>query len=86
MGRVESLFFDYIRRRIDEGALAVSAAEVTEAVVPAEFAQRAAYRHALERLHRRYVIKPITNRDGVLYYYLDDSAPMDEIWREINEK
>jgi hypothetical protein len=77
MGRVEFLFFTYVKRRIEEGAPGVSAAEAMRAVVPAEhpeFAQRASYRYALERLDRRYVLTT-TTIDGTVYYRLGDGAP-----------
>ena len=96
MGRIESLFYNYIRQSIDAGALAVSHAEVMLAVVPSdrpELAQRPAYRHALDRLRRRHEINAIRNSEGVLYYFVGDAASIkllramgrDDILRQLGE-
>jgi hypothetical protein len=63
----------YIERRLAEGVLSVTAAEVMDAVVPAEhpeFRERPAYRYGLQRLHRRQILNAIDDRDGQTHYYI----------------
>jgi hypothetical protein len=73
MGTVESKMLAYIKARLEEGTLAVPATEVMDAVVPPdhpEFRERPAYRHGLERLHRRKVINAVDDRDGQRHYFI----------------
>lgn len=67
METVESKMLAYIERRLEQGALSVSTAEIMEAVVPPEhpeFRYRPAYRHGLDRMMRRHVINAIDAPDG----------------------
>ena len=77
MGPVESKMLAYIERRLGEGALSVSAAEIMDAVVPPEYPEfryRPAYRHGLDRMLRRHVINGIDGRDGTRHYFIGTHA------------
>ena len=63
----------YIKRSLDAGRLSVPAPEILDAVVPAEHPEwryRPAYRHGLERLHRRFVINAVDAPDGTRHYFI----------------
>lgn len=73
MGTVEAEMLAYIQRRLADGALSVTGAEVTEAVVPPghpEFRYRPAYQRGLERLLRRNVINAVDAPDGSRHYFI----------------
>ena len=73
MGIIESSVLDYIKRRIEAGALSVSEAEIMDAVVPAdhpEFRARPVYRYCLARLLRRRVINAVDARDGTRHFLI----------------
>jgi hypothetical protein len=77
MGAVESSMLAYIERRLEEGALSVSGAEVMDAVVPPdhpEFRERPAYQHGLDRLLRRHVINAVDDRSGMRHYFIGTHA------------
>jgi hypothetical protein len=73
MGPVESNMLAYIKRRLKEGELSVTGAEIMDAVIPSdhpEFRERPAYRYGLERLRRRHVINVIADQAGTLHYFI----------------
>jgi hypothetical protein len=73
MGPVESNILAYIKRRLEDGELSVTGAEIMEAVIPAdhpEFRERPAYRYGLERLRRRHVINAVADQAGTLHYFI----------------
>lgn len=73
MGTVESEMLAFIEGRLAEGRLSVPAAEIIDAVVPPDhpdWRYRPAYRHGLERLHRRLVINAIDAPDGTRHYFI----------------
>jgi hypothetical protein len=73
MGTVESEMLAYLERCLAEGRHSVPAREIVDAVVPAEHPEwrhRPAYRHGLERLHRRLVINAVDAPDGTRHYFI----------------
>jgi len=75
MGTVEANMLAYIKRRLDEGALSVSEAEIMDAVVPPdhpEYRSRPQYRHGLDRLRRRLVINAVLDPSGMWHYFIDN--------------
>lgn len=71
MNSTEAEMLAYIRRRHAEGAESVSASEVMAAVVPPdhpEYRFRPAYKHGLDRLHRRHVILSTRVEGGEVWY------------------
>jgi len=69
MGSVEAKMLAYIERRLEEGALSVTGAEILDAVIPPdqpEFLGRPAYRFGLERLRRRHVINAVARSTTLL--------------------
>jgi hypothetical protein len=73
MASIESNMVAYIKRRLEEGELSVTAAEIMDAVIPAdhpEYRERPAYRYGLERLRRRHVINAIADQSGALHYFI----------------
>jgi len=74
MGPVEPNMLAYIERRLGEGELSVTGAEIMEAVIPSdrpEFRERPAYRYGLERrLRRRHVINAVPDQAGTLHYFI----------------
>src|SRR3954470_4279900 len=75
MGFVEAEMLAYIQRCLDEGRLSVPAPEIIDAVVPPdhpEWCHRPAYRHGLERLHRRLVLNAVDASDGPRHYFIGD--------------
>jgi hypothetical protein len=73
MGPVESNMLAYIKRRLEEGELSVTRAEIMDAVIPSDhpdFRERPAYRYGLERLLRRRVINAVSDRAGTLHYFI----------------
>ena len=73
MGPVESNMLAYLRRRLEEGALSVTGAEIMDAVIPpdhSEYKERPAYRYGLERLLRRHVINALPDQTGTLHYFI----------------
>jgi len=61
----------YIERRLEEGALSVTGAEILDAVIPTDhstFRERPAYRFGLERLRRRHVINAVADQTGTLHH------------------
>ena len=73
MGKVESSILAYIRSRLTQGALSVSATEIMRAVVPPdhpEYQERPSYRFGLERLRRRKVINAVDALDGERHYFI----------------
>jgi hypothetical protein len=73
MGPVESNMLAYLRRRLEEGALSVTGAEIMDAVIPPdhpEYKERPAYRYGLERLLRRHVINAVADQTGTPHYFI----------------
>ncbi|CAN5473543.1 hypothetical protein BH09PLA1_BH09PLA1_05720 [soil metagenome] len=73
MGTVESEMLAYIERRLADGRLSVPATEIINAVGPPDhpdWRYRPAYRHGLERLHRRLVINAVDAPDGTRHYFI----------------
>jgi len=73
MGSVEAKMLAYIERRLEEGALSVTGAEILDAVIPTDhstFRERPAYRFGLERLRRRHVINAVADQSGTLHYFI----------------
>lgn len=73
MGTVESEMVAYVERRLAEGCLSVSASEIVDAVVPRDhpdWRHRPAYRHGLDRLHRRLVLNAVDAADGTRHYFI----------------
>jgi hypothetical protein len=85
MGPVESAMFANVRRRLEEGALSVTGAEVMDAVIPSgnpELRERPAYRYGLERLRRRHVINAVVDQAGTLHYFIG-AYPSDALFKSI---
>jgi hypothetical protein len=64
---------DYLKHRLEQGALCVSGAEILDAVAPPdrpELRERPAYRYGLDRLLRRHVINAIDDQNGVTHYFI----------------
>ncbi len=73
MGKVEAEMLAHIKSRLEAGTLSVSETEIMNAVIPQdhpEFRYRQAYKHGLERLHRRLVINAIDDATGTRHYYI----------------
>jgi hypothetical protein len=73
MGKVEADMLAYIKSRLEAGVLSVSEPEIMSAIVPPdhpEFRFRPAYKHGLERLHRRLVINAINDATGTTHYFI----------------
>ena len=73
MGPVESQMLEYVRARLELGALAVPAVEILDAIVPPEhpeFRSHPAYRYGLDRLLRRGVINAVDDKDGNRHYFI----------------
>jgi hypothetical protein len=67
MGPAESNMLAYSKRRLGEGELSLTEAEIMEAVIPhdhPELRQRPAYRYGLQRLVRRHVINAVADQAG----------------------
>ena len=76
MGEVEAKFLEYIKRRLNEGNLTVSADELRDGVLREnpEFRNREAFRRALQRLSVRNVINAVDAPDGTLHYFIGNYA------------
>jgi hypothetical protein len=72
MGEVEAKFVEYLKRRLDEGRLTISDPELREGVLREnpEFRNRAAFRHAIQRLRVRGVFNAINAPDGTTHYFI----------------
>jgi hypothetical protein len=73
MGKVESEILHYIERRLEEGVLSVTEAEIMDAIIPGdhpEFRLRPSYRYGLERLLRRNRINGIKDSAGITHYFI----------------
>ena len=73
MNEVESSIVAYLNRRLEEGALAVPASEIMEAVIPPDqpkLRYQPKYKYALERLLRRMVVNAVDAHDGTRHYYI----------------
>jgi hypothetical protein len=73
MGSIEAEMLAYIERCLAEGRLSVPATEIIDAVVPSDhpdWRHRPAYRHGLDRLHRRHVLNAVDAPDGTRHYFI----------------
>ena len=85
MGPVESKMLAYIERRLGEGVLSVTGAEIFDAVIPSdhpELRERPAYRYGLERLMRRHIINAVADQAGTLHYYIGN-YPSAALWKSL---
>ena len=73
MGKVESEMLEYIKSRLEAGALSVPGPEVLDAIIPTdqqELRQRPAYRHGLDRLRRRNILDSVSDPAGIQHYFI----------------
>ena len=73
MSTVESQLQEYLKSRLDSGALAVAAEDIHDAVVPRvhpEFREKPEYRYSLDHFRRRRVINAVDDKEGRRYYHI----------------
>jgi hypothetical protein len=76
MGEVEAKFVECLQRCLDAGQLSLSSDELHAGVLRdhPQFRNRAAFRHALQRLRVRHVINAISAPDGSSHYFIGSHA------------
>jgi len=74
-GKVEQAMLAFIKARLETGVLSVTEEQILAAIIPPDQPKlrfRPAYRYGLSRLRVRHVVNAVTDRAGVMRYFIGD--------------